>query len=314
MQNLINQLTNQIAKWKGGCKPQPQPQALQLTKQQDKALRERFNIGGSLSYQVLDSKKDGKLSAGDTLVISGGITGGEISRQKLTKEDVAAINGKGSSGTQQALDANRKKWDSLGIDDYSFTLQRSCFCTPDSTRPVNIKVRDGSVTSARYADTNELIPDDRQTNKQSIYNMNADGVFNLVEQGIKSGAAQVDVKYDAQYGLPTSIYIDQNQQMADEEVGYTISNFRPEPTMTTMACGEEGNDCYPIDPQPPVEPPTVTTMAWGEEDGGYLGHRSRSSRRLMILSRPRWRSAKRIAATSISSTKQASKQARCTKT
>ena len=142
----------------------------------------------------------------------------------------------------------------------------------DSIRPIDIQVRDGSVTSARYADTSELIPDDRQTNKQSIYNMNADGVFNLVEQGIKSGAAQVDVKYDAQYGLPTSIYIDQNQQMADEEMGYTISNFQPEPKFTTMACGEEGNDCYPIDPLPPKEPPIGITKRMGEgDDDGYLG-------------------------------------------
>ncbi|MBO0613644.1 DUF6174 domain-containing protein [Thiothrix fructosivorans] len=262
--NLIQQLVDQIGKNKGGCQPQPQP--LTLSAQQDKAIRERFNIGGAMSYQVLDSKKDGKLSAGDTLVMSGGITGGEISRQKLTAKDVKAINSGSTSTPQQQLDANRQKWDSLGISDYSFTLQRSCFCTPDSTRPITIQVRGDSVTSARYADTGELIPDDRQTNKQSIYNMNADGVFNLIEQGIKSGAAQVDAKYDAQYGLPTSIYIDQNQQMADEEMGYTISNFQPEPMFTTMMMGEEDGGGPII--QPPIKPPIMTTMMVGEEDGG----------------------------------------------
>jgi hypothetical protein len=262
---LIQQLVDQIGKNKGGCQPKP----LALSQQQDKAIRERFNISGALSYQVLDSKKDGKLSAGDTLVVSGGITGGEISRQTLTAKDVKAINsGSTSSTPQQQLDANRQKWDSLGISDYSFTLQRSCFCTPESTRPINIQVRGDSVTSATYADTGELIPDDRQTNKQSIYNMNADGVFNLIEQGIKSGAAQVDAKYDPQYGLPTSIYIDQNQQIADEEVGYTVSNFKPEPMFTTMAMGEEDGGMPVIDPLPPVKPPIMTTMMVGEEDGG----------------------------------------------
>lgn len=267
---LIQQLIDQIGKWKGDNKPQPRP--LELNKQQDQAIRNRFGIFGEMNYQVLDSKKDGKLSAGDTLVISGGITGGEISRQKLTQKDVNAINGKGLSDTQQQLDANRKKWDSLDIDDYSFTLQRNCFCRGDAIRPVNIEVRDGSVTSARYADTGELIPDDRQYNKQSVYNLNAEGLFNLVEQGIQSGAAQVDATYDKQYGLPTSIYIDQSRQIADEEMGYTISNFRPEPTFTTLACGEEGNDCYPIDPQPPEEPPIGITKRLGEDnDDGYLG-------------------------------------------
>ncbi|SEA33297.1 hypothetical protein SAMN05660964_01395 [Thiothrix caldifontis] len=243
----------------------PQPKPLQLTRQQDKAVRERFDIKGALSYEVLDSKKDGKLSAGDTLVISGGITGGEISRKKLTQQDVKAINGGSStsSDAQQQLDANRKKWDSLDIDDYSFTLQRNCFCRGDAIRPINIEVRDGSVKSATYADTGELLPDDRQTNKQSIYNLNADGLFNLVEQGIKGGAAKVDVSYDKQYGLPASIYIDQSFQIADEEMGYTISNFRPEPSFTTLMVGEEDGGL------PPVDDPIATTLAIGEEDGGH---------------------------------------------
>lgn len=295
--NLLAQLVEQIGKWQGGGSTKPQSKPLELSKKQDQNIRKRFGISGEMNYQVLDSKRDGKLSAGDTLVVSGGITGGEISRQKLTQKDVDAINGKGTSDAQTQLDANRKKWASQDIDDYSFTLQRSCFCRGDAIRPINIEVRDGEVSSARYADTGELIPDDSQYNKQSVYNLNADGLFNLVEQGIKSGAEKVDVSYDKTYGLPTSIYIDQSTQIADEEMGYTISNFRPEPTYTTLACGEEGNDCNPIDPlppveppigstkrlgeegdpinpgpiKPPIEPPTVTTMAWGEEGGGYLG-------------------------------------------
>ncbi len=253
--NMIELISCKLPPTEPPTKPQPKP--LQLTSQQDKAVRERFNVGSAMSYEVLDSKKDGKLSAGDTLVISGGITGGEISRKKLTQQDVKAINagGTGGSDAQQQLDANRKKWNSLDIQDYSFTLQRNCFCRGDAIRPINIEVRDGSVAKATYADTGELLPDDRKTNKQSVYNLNADGVFNLVEQGIKSGAAKVDVRYDKQYGLPTSIYIDQSFQIADEEMGYTISNFQPEPTFTTLACGEEGNYCPPTEILPPQIPP-----------------------------------------------------------
>jgi|GEM_PF-1463609 len=253
--NMIELISCKLPPTEPPTKPQPKP--LQLTSQQDKAVRERFNVGSAMSYEVLDSKKDGKLSAGDTLVISGGITGGEISRKKLTQQDVKAINagGTGGSDAQQQLDANRKKWNSLDIQDYSFTLQRNCFCRGDAIRPINIEVRDGSVAKATYADTGELLPDDRKTNKQSVYNLNADGVFNLVEQGIKSGAAKVDVSYDKQYGLPTSIYIDQSFQIADEEMGYTISNFQPEPTFTTLACGEEGNYCPPTEILPPQIPP-----------------------------------------------------------
>ncbi len=239
------------------AKPQPKP--LQLTRQQDKAIRERFDINGALSYEVLDSKKDGKLSAGDTLVISGGITGGEISRKKLTQQDVKAINAGGSTGSnaQQQLEANRKKWDSLDIDDYSFTLQRNCFCRGDAIRPINIEVRDGKIASATFADTGEAVPDDLDFNKLTVNDL-----FKEVQQAIKGGAAQVDVTYDKQYGFPTSIYIDQSQQIADEEVGFTVSNFLPEPQFTTLALGEEDGGL------PPVDDPIVTTLAIGEEDGG----------------------------------------------
>ncbi|EIJ36341.1 DUF6174 domain-containing protein [Thiothrix nivea] len=269
--NLIQLLIDQISKWKdkkGKQPPQSQPQPLQLNKDQDQAIRNRFGIFGELNYEVLDNNRDRKLSAGDELVISGGFTGGEISRQKLTQKDVDAINGSGLTDAQSQLDANRKQWESQGIDDYSFTLQRSCFCRGDAIRPINIEVRDGSVTSARYADTGELIPDDRQTNKQSIYNLSADGLFNLVDQAIKGGAAQVDVSYDKQYGIPTSIYIDQSKQIADEEMGYSITNFRPEPSVTTLAVGEEDGGGGPVIIDPPVEPPIATTKALGEEDGG----------------------------------------------
>lgn len=237
----------------------PQPKPLQLTRQQDKAIRERFDINGALSYEVLDSKKDGKLSAGDTLVISGGITGGEISRKKLTQQDVKAINTGGSTGSnaQQQLDANRKKWDSLDIDDYAFTLQRNCFCRGDAIRPINIEVRDGKIASATFADTGEAVPDDLDFNKLTVNDL-----FKEVQQAIKGGAAQVDVTYDKQYGFPTSIYIDQSRQIADEEVGFTVSNFQPEPQFTTLALGEEDGGL------PPVDDPIVTTLAIGEEDGG----------------------------------------------
>lgn len=283
--NIITQLIDLIGKWSGGTKPQPQH--LTLNRQQDKNLREHFGFDSSISYQVADTNRDGKLSAGDTLYFSGPLI--KTAPIPLTQADVDAINGKRPNNALQQLNANQKLWNSQGIDDYSFTLQRNCFCRGDALRPINIQVRDGKVTSATFADTGKPVPPELDFNKLTINDL-----FKEIGQAIKGKAAQVDVSYDKTYGFPTSIYIDQSRQIADEEVGYTISNFRPEPVFTTLACGEEGNDCGlpPLDPpiqppigstkalgeednggkptpiKPPIAPPIVTTMALGEEDGG----------------------------------------------
>lgn len=285
--NIIVQLLDLIGKWSGGTKPQPQPKPLTLSKQQDKNLREHFGFDSSISYQVVDTNRDGKLSAGDTLYFSSPVI--KAAPITLTQADVDAINGKRPNSALQQFNANQKLWNSQGIDDYSFTLQRNCFCRGDALRPINIQVRDGKIAAATFADTGEPVPPELNFNKLTINDL-----FKEVGQAIKGGAERVEVSYDKTYGFPTSIYIDQSSQIADEEVGYTISNFRPEPVFTTLACGEEGNDCGlpPLDPpiqppigstkalgeednggkptpiKPPIEPPIITTLALGEEDGG----------------------------------------------
>ncbi|MEZ5451491.1 MAG: DUF6174 domain-containing protein [Thiothrix sp.] len=268
MINIIQLLIEQLSKWsKGKPQPQPQPKPLELSKEQDQAIRNHFGIFGALSYEVLDNNRDGTLSAGDELVISGGITNGEISRQKLTQKDVDAINGANLTDAQSQLDANRAKWEAQSIPDYSFTLERSCFCAEDARSPINIEVVGGKISSATFKDSGEPVPDELGYNKLTV-----DDLFDTIQQAIKDGAAQVDVTYDQQYGIPTSIYIDQNRQIADEEVSLTTSNFEPGPVFTTQVVGEEDGGGGPIiiDPpdRPPVEPPTVTTLALGEEDGG----------------------------------------------
>ncbi len=197
---------------------------------------------------------------------------------------------------RQNYESNLQKWQDSDISNYSFTLQRNCFCLPDATRPVNIEVENGKVKSATFADTGEPLPASFDYNSLSV-----DDLFKQVGDELDSGAEQVDVKYDSVYGYPTSIFINQSDLIADEEVGFSISNFvnNDEPTFTTLAVGEEdgggigvplptpeppvfttqavgeednggGNNGSVIDP-PSNEPPTLTTLALGEEDGGIIG-------------------------------------------
>lgn len=183
---------------------------------------------------------------------------------------------------EKQYEANLQKWQDAGIDNYSMTLARSCFCRDDTIRPVNLDIKNDKVVAATYADTGEPVPAD------NINQLSVDDLFSTIKKALSSGAAAVDVTYDPTYGYPTSIYIDQNRMMADEEMGFSISNFvnNDEPIFTTMAVGEEDGGIDPpilttmalgeesgggdYTPPPTAEPPTVTTMALGEEDGGVI--------------------------------------------
>lgn len=254
---LIQQLLDRLKGSQGPKEPQP----LKLDKQQNESIRQRFSIFGELNYTVLDSNRDGELSKGDELVVSGGITGGEVFRRKLSEDDIKAINGDSLKEARDALDKNRQKWEEQGIDDYSFTLQRSCFCIQDAVKPVNIEVQNGKVASATFEDGTPL-PDNLNYNKLSI-----DDLFDTIENAIDNGAASVNVEYDSETGMPTSIYVDQLEFAADDEFGLNVSNFQESPVFTTLAIGEEdGTD--PI-VKPPIEEPVFTTQAVGEEDGSW---------------------------------------------
>ena len=39
--------------------------------------------------------------------------------------------------------------------------------------------------------------------------------------------AVLETTYDSFYGFPTKLYIDRDERIADEEIGYSISNFKP---------------------------------------------------------------------------------------
>ncbi len=114
------------------------------------------------------------------------------------------------------LDAARQRWADAGLDAYRMTLQRSCFCPEDYRGPFEVTVRDGAVASARF--------DGATVDPERV--VTVDGLFGLIEDAYERGAERVDVTFDPELGYPTELYIDVSSQMADEEVGYTVSDLR----------------------------------------------------------------------------------------
>jgi hypothetical protein len=123
--------------------------------------------------------------------------------------------GPGAGDPEHSLAAARARWTAAGVDDYSYTLSRQCFCPPEFIGPFNVTVRDGAVRSV----TREGAP----VNTSQVPIPTVPAIFDEIAAAIDAGAAEVRVEYDATLGYPTELWIDQDRMMADEETGYSIS-------------------------------------------------------------------------------------------
>ena len=112
----------------------------------------------------------------------------------------------------------RALWIAAGVDDYAMTLQRSCFCpVPDYTGPFAVAVEEGELASVMLEGA--AVDVER--------GMTVEALFDLVSDAYARDAVRIDVEYDAEYGFPSSVSIDYDERIADEETGYTVTDFQP---------------------------------------------------------------------------------------
>lgn len=122
---------------------------------------------------------------------------------------------------QAQLTQAQAKWKKTQPQHYSYYLQRSCFCTPDYTKPIMLRVFKGKVQQATLMPEGKPLPANRKTEAIPM-----EGVFKLIQEAINRRAAKITVTYHAQYSYPKQVSIDYDQMMADEELYLTISNFK----------------------------------------------------------------------------------------
>lgn len=216
---LVQQLLSLLPKG-GQTRPDRTP-TLALTSEQEAGLKNLLGFSNeAVSLKVLDRQRDKTLSAGDVVIVSGGITGGEITRHTLTQKDIDQLNG--NTQLPPELVDSRAKWDAATSDgqSVSYTAQNSCFCPPDYTRPMNITEQNGKIVDATYADTGEAVPN---YIRDGLLTMNER--FDQLQDAYLSGAERIDASYDPQLGYPSSVYIDQSFMIADEEISYTIKDL-----------------------------------------------------------------------------------------
>ncbi|WMP19199.1 DUF6174 domain-containing protein [Thiothrix lacustris] len=117
--------------------------------------------------------------------------------------------------------AAETKWRQNKPAYYSYTLQRSCFCSPEFRQPMAIEVSGSTVTKSTLQADQTPLPLARRTDAISM-----EGLFDIIHKAVDSKAARIDVKYDEHYGYPLSVSVDQSVQIADEEMYYTASEFK----------------------------------------------------------------------------------------
>ena len=118
-------------------------------------------------------------------------------------------------------DTSRAVWTATRPPSYDFTLAMSCFCDISVRRPVVIAVAGTTVTSRTYADDGTPFPAQYAASFPSI-----DGLFDMIVAARAGNAAIASATYDAARGYPLQITLDSRSNVADDELYYTISNFR----------------------------------------------------------------------------------------
>ncbi len=117
--------------------------------------------------------------------------------------------------------AAETKWRQNKPTHYSYTLQRSCFCTPEFRKPIAIEVSGSTVMQATLQPEGVPLALERRADAMGV-----EGLFEVIRKAVDAKAARIDVQYDAQDGHPLSISVDQNLQIADDEMYYTASELK----------------------------------------------------------------------------------------
>ena len=123
--------------------------------------------------------------------------------------------------TVQPLDdvtVNLNLWNEKKIVNYSFSFKRVCFCPLEYVGPHQVVVQNGKITTVNGA------PYNKAEQYGEIYTIPE--LLQVIKANLDRKPYQKTLNFNPTYGYPTSVFFDFSQQMADEEIGYEITNFK----------------------------------------------------------------------------------------
>ena len=122
--------------------------------------------------------------------------------------------------TLRSLAEHQALWLSKNIDDYTFTVTRSCFCP--FTGPYEVTVVDGVVKGVTKAGApvEPVEPVEVQFIPKTVLEL-----FGVVAAQVD--AASLEVTYEPTLGYPTSIVVDSIANAIDDEFTIEVSKLTP---------------------------------------------------------------------------------------
>lgn len=144
---------------------------------------------------------------------------------RQTTRNIAALvlMGLASCDTATGTQPEKDLWLALGIQNYDFVYQVSCFCAFQGPNPAKISVRGGAVTGVASTDS-AISPG--VTPPPSSY-PTVDSLFSILERAQKATPAGVTVNFDPTYHYPSRIFVDPVKNAADDDITYTVQKFTP---------------------------------------------------------------------------------------
>jgi hypothetical protein len=116
--------------------------------------------------------------------------------------------------------AQRLKWVAKRIDDYQLTFSRACFCPPEGAGLVVLNVLEGEPVEWLYFLSGDPVAPEWQAVFPTV-----NGLFDFLEDAIDRGAEEIEVAFDPDLGLPTTVRVDYRLAAADEEIGYEVEKL-----------------------------------------------------------------------------------------
>jgi hypothetical protein len=103
----------------------------------------------------------------------------------------------GEASAPDKLDSARARWERADYASYSFTAERSCFCTTEGRGPVRVTVQNGAVTSVTMIATGAAVAPE-------IW-FDIDDLFTLIDEQLVQLPSRLETDYDGTLGYPTRI-------------------------------------------------------------------------------------------------------------
>ena len=114
----------------------------------------------------------------------------------------------------------QRRWDALGITDYSFEFRRACFCGGPHGF-LRVLVRQDAIISVTDVQTGAP-----PENLPAGWVGTIDEIFaELLREADRADA--IDVQFDGTFHFPTTANVDRIKNAIDDEFGLTLGSFLP---------------------------------------------------------------------------------------